>query len=165
MESKPVRDQGTHAIRGVIIVTIAVLIIAAGIAFVYANPSTAASVSTLPAHLTSSGSSGSVTAASTSSVNDTGVVYVYLPYGGGENYDGATQPQPQVITVLIGVNNTVTWINQDLITHDVISTTGTFASPDLSPGQSYTFTFTEAGTYPYYDSYTPMQGWVIVENP
>jgi plastocyanin len=59
----------------------------------------------------------------------------------------------------------VTWINQDLIAHNIISNTGVFASGDLSSGQTYTFTFAEAGTYPYYCSYHPMNGVVIVKNP
>ena len=114
---------------------------------------------------TNGGNSISITTITTSVFTPPNAVQVYIPYGGGENDDGATNFLPQVITVVIGMNNTVTWINQDLIAHNVISNTGAFASGDLSSGQTYTFTFTQAGTYPYYCSYHPMSGVVIVKNP
>ena len=110
------------------------------------------------------GNSISVSTSTTSAFTPPDAVQVYIPYGGGENDDGATNFLPQVISVVIGVNNTVTWINQDLIAHNIISNTGAFASEDLSSGQTYTFTFTQAGTYPYYCSYHPMEGVVIVRN-
>jgi len=114
---------------------------------------------------TNYGNSTSVSTTSAFTTTYPNAVYVYVPYGGGENDDGATNFLPQIITVVIGVNNTVTWTNQDLIAHNVISNTGAFYSGDLSTGQSYTFTFTQPGTYPYYCSYHPMNGEVVVENP
>ncbi len=114
---------------------------------------------------TNYGGSISLSTTSVSTTTFPNAVYVYVPYGGGENDDGATEYLPQVITVVIGVNNTVTWVNQDLIAHNIISNTGVFYSGDLSTGQSYTFTFTQPGVYPYYCSYHPMNGEVIVENP
>ncbi|HYB07927.1 MAG TPA: cupredoxin domain-containing protein [Nitrososphaerales archaeon] len=72
---------------------------------------------------------------------------------------------PGAIVVVIGVNNTVTWTNNDGVTHTVTSDDGTFGA-SLLPGQSYTFTFSTAGTFGYHCSiHTYMKGSVIVENP
>jgi plastocyanin len=83
--------------------------------------------------------------------------------GAGGNY------MPANITVVIGVNNTVEWINNDTDTpHTVTSNSGdpaSFNSGNLNPGQTYTFTFTVAGTYEYYCEYHSwMTGEVVVES-
>ena len=71
---------------------------------------------------------------------------------------------PAAITVVIGENSTVTWTNQDSVTHTVTSDTGAFNSGDLSSGQTFTHTFTTPGTYSYHCSiHTYMQGVVTVE--
>ncbi len=75
---------------------------------------------------------------------------------------------PSRIQVILGT--TVTWTNQDTIPHGVIlspvviSTTDTWESGLLSTGQSFSFTFTSHGTFPYYCSEHPyeMSGTVIV---
>ena len=136
----------------------------AGAAYLYVNPAAFTSVRTQPYTFTNYGSSISISTNTTTAFTPPDAVQVYIPYGGGENDDGATNFLPQIITLVIGVNNTVTWINQDLIAHNIISNTGAFASEDLSPGQTYTFTFTQSGTYPYYCSYHPMSGVVMVKN-
>lgn len=70
---------------------------------------------------------------------------------------------PNTITVKVGT--TVTWINQDSTVHNVISDTGAFGSKNLNPGESYNFTFTQAGTYPYTCTIHPsMKGTVIVQS-
>lgn len=146
-------------------VAVVVLLIVAGGAYLYVNPTLFRPAPARFYTFTNNGSSISISTNTTSVYTPPDAVQVYVPYGGGENDDGATNFLPQVITVVIGVNNTVTWINQDLIAHNIISNTGVFASGDLSSGQTYTFTFAEAGTYPYYCSYHPMNGVVIVKNP
>ncbi|MFI9810983.1 cupredoxin domain-containing protein [Saccharothrix variisporea] len=62
---------------------------------------------------------------------------------------------PANITVNVG--DTVTWTNQDTAPHNVVVTSGPekFTSPTLQKGQSYTFTFTKAGSYQYYCSVHP----------
>jgi len=90
---------------------------------------------------------------------------VVIADGSGENDDGDTIFAPPIMTVVIGVNNTVTWINQDEVTHSVLTLYG-FSSPDLAPGQNYTYTFTRAGVFPYHCSYYPiMTGVITVVNP
>jgi plastocyanin len=72
---------------------------------------------------------------------------------------------PSTLTVKTGT--VVTWINQDGATHALASDAGSpaaFSSDPLSPGTSYTFTFTQPGTYPYHCSIHPsMKGTIIVQ--
>jgi plastocyanin len=67
-------------------------------------------------------------------------------------------------TVTIKVGQTVTWVNQDSAQHDVVANQGEFKSQLFDQGQSFSFTFTKAGTYKYYCSIHPqMLGTVIVQ--
>ena len=71
---------------------------------------------------------------------------------------------PDEITVVLGVNSTVTWTNNDSSPHTVTANDGSFQSGNLAPGQSYTFTFTTPGTYEYHCTYHPwMVGTVVVK--
>ena len=77
---------------------------------------------------------------------------------------GTTYYVPQTITVVLGMNNTVTWVNNDDAAHTVTATGGSFNSGNLDAGQSWTHTFTIAGTYTYFCAYHPwMKGTVIVK--
>jgi plastocyanin len=58
-------------------------------------------------------------------------------------------------TVSITAGDTIRWKNDDTRDHQVVSTTGTFASPVLRPGRTYSFTFQVAGTYKYRDALVP----------
>jgi plastocyanin len=73
---------------------------------------------------------------------------------------------PSTLTVKAGT--AVAWTNQDGAPHIVVSDTGSpvaFSSDSLSTGASYTFTFTQPGTYPYHCSIHPsMKGTVIVQS-
>ncbi len=80
--------------------------------------------------------------------------------GTGGNY------APPSITVVIGINNTVEWVNNDTVAHTVTSNSGpaSFNSGNMNAGATFTFTFTVAGTYEYYCEYHSwMGGQVIVE--
>src|SRR5215204_586822 len=49
--------------------------------------------------------------------------------------------------------DTVCWINDGFLSHDVTSdSSGAFSSGNLMPGQSFRHTFPSAGSYPYYCS-------------
>ena len=70
---------------------------------------------------------------------------------------------PNSITVVLGVNSTVVWTNNDGSPHTVTSNGGTFDSGNMAPGQSFTYTFTSAGTFAYHCTYHPwMTGTVVV---
>ncbi|MGP8125865.1 MAG: cupredoxin domain-containing protein [Nitrososphaerales archaeon] len=72
---------------------------------------------------------------------------------------------PPTITVVIGVNNTVTWVNNDDAPHTVTALDGSFDSGNMNPGQTWTYTFTTPGTYAYRCSYHSwMEGTVIVKS-
>jgi plastocyanin len=58
-------------------------------------------------------------------------------------------------TVSIVAGDTIRWRNVDSLNHQVVSTTGTFASPVLRPGRTYSFRFDVAGTYRYRDALNP----------
>jgi plastocyanin len=55
---------------------------------------------------------------------------------------------PDIVSVHKGC--TVTWTNKDISIHTVTSTTGAFGSMVLSPGQSYSHTFTSSGKHVYF---------------
>jgi hypothetical protein len=60
-------------------------------------------------------------------------------------------------SVSITADDTIRWKNNDTKNHQIVSTRGIFASPVIAPGKSYTFTFTEAGTYDYRDALYPQR--------
>ena len=68
------------------------------------------------------------------------------------------------ITVAVGTE--VVWTNNDSMDHSVEFTadTGIPTSPDLAQGDTYSFTFTEPGTYQYICGIHPqMRGTIVVE--
>ena len=73
-------------------------------------------------------------------------------------------------TVTIAVGESVTWENTDEMMH--FATSGIALTPDgvfdsgmMNPGAEFSFTFNDAGTYPYYCMVHPwMVGTVIVED-
>jgi len=70
---------------------------------------------------------------------------------------------PAIVHVVIGVNNTVTWTNNDQVTHTVTALDGSFDSGLMQPGQIYVHTFTTPGTYQYHcQIHAWMNGTVIV---
>jgi len=68
---------------------------------------------------------------------------------------------PASLTVTNG--STVTWTNNDNITHTVTTDEGSINSGDIAPGSSYSKTFATAGTYTYHDTHNAnMTGVLIV---
>ena len=75
----------------------------------------------------------------------------------------ATGYNPDNITVVIGVNNTVIWTNNDNEPHTVTASDGSFDSGNMNPGARFAYTFTTPGTYTYICTYHPwMHGYVTV---
>jgi plastocyanin len=69
---------------------------------------------------------------------------------------------PQTLAVPVGT--TVTWTNSDDIPHTSVSTEGVFKSKVLDTDEKFSYTFTKAGTYPYYCTIHPkMTGTVVVQ--
>lgn len=101
--------------------------------------------------------SSTVTTTSGSAASGT----ITLPDGVGRNTNLSFLPA--TITVVRGVNNTITWIDQDSTPHTVTSTlipsgANPFDSGTLNKGDKFTVTLTVPGTYEYHCSFHP--GWM-----
>src|ERR1700761_2893638 len=105
----------------------------------------------------------------------TPVIATLLLFAGSPNVKASNQPAanaavkidnfvfgPQTLTVPVGT--TVTWTNSDDIPHTSVSTDGVFKSKVLDTDEKFSYTFTKAGTYPYYCTIHPkMTGTVVVQ--
>src|SRR5215471_18908788 len=66
--------------------------------------------------------------------------------------------------LVVSVGTTVTWTNNDTISHDSVADGGTWNSGILAAGQSFPFKFTTAGTFTYKCTIHPnMVGTVTVQ--
>lgn len=149
---KLARRRTTEGISKIVIavVVVAVIVIAGG--------------TTL--YLTSLSPNPSSNNCSTSNASSPSVVEVVITNGAGSR-SGAPGYAPDSVTLVIGVNNTVTWTNNDTDAHTVTSSSapacGSFNSGNMSHGQIYTHTFTVPGTYQYYCKYHSwMSGTIVV---
>jgi plastocyanin len=69
---------------------------------------------------------------------------------------------PKDLTVAVGT--TVKWVNHDDIPHTVVEKNTTFRSKALDTDDSYSFTFTSAGSFDYFCGLHPhMVGKVVVQ--
>ena len=69
---------------------------------------------------------------------------------------------PLTLTVKTGTK--VTWTNKDTVTHTVTDDKGAFNSGLLTPGNSFSFTFTQAGTYSYHcNIHHSMMATIVVQ--
>jgi plastocyanin len=69
-------------------------------------------------------------------------------------------------TRTIDTGDSIRWRNDDNVNHQVVADNGHFASPVLRPRQSYTRTFTTAGTFRYRDALEPAErGVIVVKGP
>jgi plastocyanin len=67
-------------------------------------------------------------------------------------------------TFTVAVGTTVTWTNHDDIPHTAVSTDGVFKSKVMDTDEKFSYTFTKAGTYPYFCSIHPkMTGTIVVQ--
>ena len=116
--------------------------------------------------------SGSATSASTVANQTTtaqqggapspGTTFVRILLGSADSVSYSFSPDQ--VNVVIGVNNTVTWVNDDNAAHTVTSRDGSFGSGNIGAGGVYTYTFTTPGTYRYYCAYHSwMVATVVVE--
>ena len=69
---------------------------------------------------------------------------------------------PTSLTVKVGTK--VSWTNNDSVTHTVTADKGAFNSGPLTPGSTFSFTFTKAGTYSYHCNIHPsMMATIVVQ--
>jgi len=72
---------------------------------------------------------------------------------------------PSSITLVVGVNNTIAFVNHDSTNHTVTANDGSFDSRDIVPGGSWSHTFA-AGTYTFHCTYHNwMTGTITVKSP
>lgn len=94
-------------------------------------------------------------------------------YTGGNNNTGGntsttismsyTAFSPATLTVKTGT--TVTWKNDDNMTHTATANGGSFNTGDIAPGASKGVTFATAGSFPYHCNYhSGMTGTIVVNN-
>jgi plastocyanin len=58
----------------------------------------------------------------------------------------------------VDAGTTVTWVNEGTNTHTVTADDGSFDSGDLEPGDSFSYTFDDAGTFDYHCEYHGDEG-------
>jgi plastocyanin len=116
----------------------------------------------------SSSSSSTSASSSTSSGGPANGLAISILKGSSTN-QASSGYSPANATVVVGVNNTVTWTNNDALGHTVTFTTvpsgATVSSSDLiGPNETFTQGFTVPGTYHYYDTLYPwMKGTIVVK--
>jgi plastocyanin len=138
-------------IAGIVILVVVVAAVASlGYFQVYVAPSVFKNTSTTT-------TTASVSCTKTSCVNIT------IPLGAGTP-SGAPGYSPDVVTIVIGVNNTVVWKNNDTSIHSVTARDNSFNDATMKTGDIFIYTFTKPGTYKYYCIYHFwMNGTVIVK--
>lgn len=68
--------------------------------------------------------------------------------------------------VTIDFRDAIKWKNTDTASHQVVANDGSFASPVIAPGRSWTHQFSTAGTFKYHDALKPsLKGTVKVKGP
>ncbi|HVH52422.1 MAG TPA: cupredoxin domain-containing protein [Gaiellaceae bacterium] len=69
-------------------------------------------------------------------------------------------------TLTINHGDQITWHNGDRVNHQVVANDGSFASPILKPGQSWTATYSVAGSFGFHDALYPrFGGKITVKGP
>jgi plastocyanin len=90
----------------------------------------------------------------------------------GTSTNNALNFNPASITVVVGKDNTIVFVNNDGTQHTVTFTSApsgvsvsTIGTSNLAAGASYTVTLTTPGTYQYHCTIHPwMQGTIIVKS-
>ena len=120
-----------------------------------------------PSTSTTASSSGATqTSSSGGSADSGGTVSVSMPSGVGSSQ--SLSFEPEVIHVVVGVNNTVVWTNADTVPHTVTSTSvpngaQKFNSGNMNASAVFQYTFTVPGNYTYTCIYHFwMRGTVVV---
>ncbi|MDR7168609.1 plastocyanin [Nocardia kruczakiae] len=70
---------------------------------------------------------------------------------------------PQTVSVKAGT--TVTWTNRDEEPHTVVARDGSFHSPGMGTGATFSFTFAQPGTFAYFCSIHPFMHATVVVTP
>lgn len=83
--------------------------------------------------------------------------------GRPDNEVGMTASTFQPASLTVSTGTTVRWINDSSVAHTVTSNDGLF-DVTLQPGEDFSYTFTDAGSYNYVCTIHPgMNGVIVVE--
>jgi predicted lipoprotein with Yx(FWY)xxD motif/plastocyanin len=115
----------------------------------------------LAAATTTSSTTTSTSTTTTTSPTPAGAVRVSILNGAGVN-QASPGYSPASLTLVVGINATVIWTNNDSTSHTVTSNAypagaQSYRSGNMSPGATYSTTFTVPGTYTYFCDY---HGWM-----
>jgi plastocyanin len=137
------------------------------------SPTTTTTSSTSTTTTTSSSTITTTSNSTTTTTTSSGtpaVVTILMPAGAGNGLNFS----PATVTLVVGVNNTVMWTNQDTVIHNVDFSSAPSGytipvnwspSPNVKPGASTTtLTLTVPGTYSYAcDYHSWMRATIIVK--
>ncbi|MGI0061228.1 MAG: cupredoxin domain-containing protein [Nitrosotalea sp.] len=124
--------------------------------------------------VTISDSTSSVVPIESSQINNTSpnVSTIIIPKGSDDPSSGKNY-EPRYLTVVLGVNNTVQWINEADTPNTIVADTnnqpdplfekGPYSHGVILHGKSFNFTFTKPGEFQYDTEPHPwLYGWVLV---
>jgi plastocyanin len=95
-----------------------------------------------------------------------GVAGLIIIENDASNPSSGKSYSPRNSTVVIGWNNTVSWLNQDLAPSSITSDWNLFDSGQILPGADWHHEFECAGNYGYHSEPHPwMKGWIRVLPP
>lgn len=120
--------------------------------------------------VTQTNTTTTTTNTTTTTTNTTQLAVISILNGSSTNRN-STGYMPDNITVVVGVNNTIMWTDNDTKNHKVDSTevpddAEEFKSDVMKPGETFTITLTVPGTYHYRDNaHKWMNGTIIVKGP
>ncbi len=119
--------------------------------------------------VTAAASVAAIVAAATSSDSDNGGASVgdgdHDGCGAARRWPSRSATSPSGPTLPPSPPGTqVVWTNNDAVTHSIRSADGSFDSPDIGQGETFTAVFTTPGTYEYVCGiHDTMHGTIIVE--
>ena len=97
--------------------------------------------------------------------DDFGIGMSFVVISHNAHLENSVSLSPEEITLVLGVNNTVTWINHDDVGHAITSDEQPSwgSSGILKPGETFSVTFNQTGVYDYHGEPHPwITGKVIV---
>ena len=92
-------------------------------------------------YLTSAAERGLLNIVLNNSTATSGTVSPISIASGAASNTNSTGFTPSVITVVIGVNNTIQWTNNDSVPHTVTADDGSFSSGNMNPSDEFTLDF------------------------
>lgn len=139
------RRSSKGAISYVVPLVIVIVLVIAFVAGYFAGTGTGTTTSVVTSTISTAGTQ--VLSPTCVALGNCPSSYVYIQYGASQQ-SSVTGFNPSTITVVIGLNNSVTFENLDTVSQTIVGPNNLNSGP-LAPGASYTYTFTTVGTYTY----------------